>query len=173
VPRGLFGRTELNFADRRIPEDRQARDRRHRLHQQLDLLAPELGNIQEESGEVASGMSNAVDEPARHRIGFEINADDRDRLRRLRYRLDRIRVACEDDAAIEGDELANDLVELPERGSVKPCIDPHVLPVDISGVAQPLEKTVGILVRGSMNGTDPRKLALLLLCTRRERPCDS
>jgi hypothetical protein len=168
--RGRFGRTELNFADRRVPEHRQARDPRHRLHQQLDLLAPELGNIQEESREIASRASNAVDEPASYRIGFEIDADDRNRLRRLRHCLDRIRVAGEDDAALEADELASDLVEMLERASVKSGIDPHVLSLDISGVAQPPEKTLGILVPGSMNGTDPRKLGRRLLPPRRERP---
>src|SRR5262249_45028647 len=167
--RGRSGRTELTFADGRVPEDSQARDCRHSLHQQLDLLAPKLRNIQEESGEVASGASNAADEPARHRIGFKIDADDRARLCRLRHCLDRIRVAGEDDAALEGDELANDLVEPLERGSVKSGIDPHVLPVDISRVAQPPEKTLGILVPGSMKGTDPWKLGRLLR-PRRERP---
>src|SRR5262249_5208516 len=103
-------------------------------------------------------------------IGFEIDADDRNRLCRLRHCLDRIRVAGEDDAALEGDELANDLVEPLERGSDKSGIDPHVLPIDISGLAQPPEKTLGILAPGSMNGTDPAKSGRRLLRPRRERP---
>jgi hypothetical protein len=64
----------------------------------------------------------------------------------------------------------NDLIELLECGSGKPGINPHVLPVEISRVAQRLEKTVGILVSGRMNGADPRKLGRRLLRPRHQRP---
>jgi len=68
----------------------------------------------------------------------------------------------------KGDELASDLFEPLERGSVKSGIDAHVLPVDKSGLAQPPEKTLRIFIPG--NGTDPRKLGRRPLRPRRERP---
>src|SRR5207244_3543400 len=91
-------------------------------------LPPSSGMSRKNPVKLPPGRAMLFDEPARHRIGFEIDAYDRKRLCRLRHFLDRIRVAGEDDAALEGDELANGLVEPLELGSGKPGIDPHVLP---------------------------------------------
>jgi hypothetical protein len=88
-----FGCVELNCSDRFIPKSCQPRDPRYCLHQQLDLLASQFRDIQKESGKIAPWSSNALHKPARHGIGFQIDAHNRNRARRLQRGPDTIWVA--------------------------------------------------------------------------------
>jgi hypothetical protein len=111
-----------------------------------------------------------LDQPACHRIGFQVDADDWNRARRFHRGADRIRVARENDVALERDKLARDFVKLVERRPGKPRFQQHILAVDISSLAQALHESLKVLAADIVDDPDPRKLASRLLRTRRERP---
>src|SRR5690349_5275216 len=96
---GHFRRTELNGTDRRVPQNRQTRKRRHGFPEKLDLFTSQLRKIEEHSGKISSGASDVLNPSIRHGIVFKVDANDRDSGRGLHSGPDRIRVARKNDAA--------------------------------------------------------------------------
>src|SRR5947209_4864166 len=90
---GHFRRTKLNGTDRRVPENRQTRKRRHGFPEKLDLFTSQLRKIEEHSSNISSGPSDVLDPSVRHGIVFKVDANDRDRGRGFHRGPDRIWVA--------------------------------------------------------------------------------
>jgi hypothetical protein len=107
---------------------------------------------------IAAGMTSrsceTPDPPVRHGIAFEVEADDRDRARRLHDGPDRIWVCSENDAALQGNKLAAEFINPVECALVKPGLQQHVLAVHISGLAQPLVECLGVLVLESLDAAE-------------------
>ena len=83
-PEGLSGGLVLAQAHRRgwAAQHGHARDPRHCLLEELELLGADLGGeLLAEAGDIAPGPSQAGDEPRLHGIGG-VDHDDRDRRRR-------------------------------------------------------------------------------------------
>src|SRR6266480_6626529 len=80
-PRGRFRRTKLNDADRRIPEDRQPRQRRHCFSKKFDLFTSQFRKIEKYPSKIPSGASEVFSPSACYGIIFKVDADNGDHLR--------------------------------------------------------------------------------------------
>jgi hypothetical protein len=74
---GLRG-GELRSVEDGISQHGHARQRRDHLTHQLELLATEVGQIEEHAGDVAARPGQVLDESHGHGIGLEVDGNDGD-----------------------------------------------------------------------------------------------
>jgi hypothetical protein len=133
-------------------------------------LPPNSGISRKNPVTLPPGRATLLTNPLATGSDSKSDADDWNRARRFHRGADRIRVARENDVALERDKLARDFVKLVERRPGKPRFQQHILAVDISSLAQALHESLKVLAADIVDDPDPRKLASRLLRTRRERP---
>src|SRR5262245_55341226 len=92
-----LGRGELQVVHMWIAEDGDAVELWYGLSEELQLLATDVGNVEEDAGDVAARAGQARDPALGHRIGFEIEPDDGNVLCRLDRCLQRVGIRGDDD----------------------------------------------------------------------------
>src|SRR5262249_57371795 len=163
-------RSELICADRRIPENSQHAHRRHGFLEKLELFAPQLGNIQKQSGKVAARTRETLDPSASNWVGYYIDADNGNGARCIPHNPDCIWGCSQNNVALEGHKIAGEFVNPADFAPVKPRLQEDILAVHISGFAQTLDECLKVLVLKILNGANSRKFSRRLLCACRERP---
>jgi hypothetical protein len=95
--RRSLGRLQRGRVQGGIPEDSDPTELGDELPQQLESLAVQLGEIEEQARDVLSRPGETCGQAFRHRIGFEIDGDDRNRGRGGPGRLNRRGTDGDDD----------------------------------------------------------------------------
>src|SRR5262249_47470015 len=108
--------------DRRIPENRQVRNRRDSFLEEFDLFTRQLRYIQKQSSKVASRTRERLDPSLRYRIAFQVHANDRDGARRIHCGIYRVRGPGEKNAALEADKLNGKRMNSVDRAAMKPIL---------------------------------------------------
>src|SRR5262250_738244 len=134
------------------------------------MLAAQLRKIQKQSRKVAPGMIQSPYPAARHWIGFEINPHDRDRACCLHGGSYRIGSGSDNDVAFEVHEFGCELGKTTELSLVDTGHDDCVLPVNVPGLSQRLDKHSNIpgatYLEKANPGNLPDLLRLILLRAR-------
>src|SRR5438128_332907 len=126
-----------------IPQDRDARDRRDRLFEELDVFCAHLDQHASRARQVAARTSEARHEPAGHRVadGYE---DDWNRPGRVLGRDSRRRRERHNEIDLKPDEFGRQLRQLPESAFRPSVLESDVPTLDMAELAQALpEKLEG------------------------------
>jgi tetratricopeptide (TPR) repeat protein len=103
--RGRLRQGQLRHANSVIPDHANAPERRNDLAEKLKLLAGQFGQIHPDPAHIRARPRQALDEPARDGVGFEINPDDGNRLGGLHGSTDAKRPAHDEDFDRRSDPL--------------------------------------------------------------------
>ena len=99
----------------------------------MKLLAAHLGDVEEESRDVAAWAGQAGHPSLGRRIRLEIHSDDRNGLGRLGHDLQRLRVGSDEDIDARGDELGGESRVFFDRVLLRGSgVDEHGLPDDVT-----------------------------------------
>ena len=116
------------------------RDPRDRFLEELEPLAVELREVEKEASDVAARTRQAGDEPGGDGIGFEIQADDGNCLRRVGRRPDGGRAHGEDHVGAEANRLRRVLAQPLLATTGEAIIDDDVLPLHVAELAKSTPK---------------------------------
>src|SRR4029434_9304622 len=92
--------------------------RRHSTAKEFNQLAAQLRNIEEHPRNIAARASEALTPSAGHGVVFQIDANNRNRARRLPHGTDRIGIRRKNDAAFKSNKLTSEFVS-PVHSTVK------------------------------------------------------
>jgi hypothetical protein len=162
---------ELDIGGWGVPQYRDGGQGWNDSLEELQLLAGDLGQIEEHPGDVAAGPGQRLHEAASHRITLQIDTDDRHGAGRASRRLDGRRATGHDHVDLLCQQISD------QRG--KPFflsvrvdnLNRDVLPVHVSSPSQPRLKFLKVHGRAEEVGGqigDPRH-PFLLLCPYSER----
>src|SRR5262245_35250261 len=120
-----------------------------------------LGDVEEESGDVAAGAGYAAHPSLGYRIRLEIHSDDRNGLGRLGHGLQCLRVGGEDDLGADGDELRCEFHVLFAFAMLRGSdVNDHALSDDVTQLAETFREGFErrIRPRTPAEPSDPRSL---------------
>ena len=155
----------------RVGQSGDAARRRQHVADQLDALASQFGGYAGDPGDVSARPRKARDQPRADRI-TRVGHHDGDFVRRLLCRLGGGREPSHDDIDLETDQLGGQFGNPVGLSLCRSKLEPNVLSLDISQIAQPLPKVPPKLFRiGTAKDqcANSRQLCRLLRAPR-ERP---
>jgi hypothetical protein len=114
-------------AYRGIPQDSDPLESRQCLGQELDLLAAQLRDIEEEAGEVAARLGQVLDPTCLNRIGLKVDPYDRDRSCGVSRCAEGLRTRGVEHVDLESQQLVDE-----RREPIEPLLAESVLHDDVS-----------------------------------------
>ncbi len=108
--------------------------RRHGFFEEFNLFAAELRKIEEQSRKVTARTAKTLGPPARHGIAFQVDSDDRDRVRRPHCSFERISRGGDDDIAFEIDQFVGEIGKSVES-FINSGLNQRILTVNVPSVA--------------------------------------
>src|SRR5215472_7268930 len=145
---GRRDRTGYLFAPKGlIPQERETREPRDRVDQELDLLRDDLLVLRSEAGDVAARVGETADEAGCDRVDEQGGTDDRNLVGGRAGCLDPGTSRDHEKIALGSNELGREVAEPFALAMRPPILDLHVLPFDPTEIPETLTKGVERLSR--------------------------
>src|SRR5215510_1841405 len=131
-------RVELPGAGRRIAQNRDTTGSWHCCSDEFEPFAGQAGLVEKQPSDVPSRPGEAAGVSSCHRIGLEVDRDDRYRVRRTLRGPDGRRTDHHESGDVSSEQLPDQIGERLELSTSESHFEGNRLPLDIAEPAQPL-----------------------------------